>query len=165
MAGRKRTVVKFYIRAREPMDAEISDALDEFARNYHCDRSGAARHLILLGQRYLRERDLGSIAGQLRPPKTPLSELGGALSRGQWERRPDIQSGSDANTAIGTPVRGQSPPSQPVTQMSREAQSPCQSAQPAERTADIQSAEPAQVRSRDETLPKRLDMSKLRYRS
>jgi hypothetical protein len=165
MAGRKRTVVKFYIRAREPIDAEISDALDEFARIYNCDRSGAARHLILLGQRYLRERDPGTIAGQLRPPKAPPSKPGGALFRGQWEGRSNIPTGSNADIAIGAAVRGQSPPSLPVTQMSREAQSPCLSAQPTERTGDIQSAEPAQARSTDETPPKRLDMTKLRYRS
>ena len=155
-------MVKFYIRAREPMDTEVSEALDAFAAEYGCDRSGAARHLILLGKRYRSEIDRQVVMDQLSLPKVPSLEPSSAIARGQWEGKSIIATSCEVNVTGGTAAQAQSPSSLPVTQVHRGTQSPCQLAQPTERPGDSQ---PVQEPSPQETPPKRLDMTKLRFRS
>jgi hypothetical protein len=156
MRGRKRTAVKFYIRAREPMDAEVSEALDTFAAESGCDRSGAARHLILLGKRFRVEHDRQVVMGQLSQLKVPSLVNSSAPSRGHWES--SITTKSEANIAAAP----ENPSSLPVTEANRGPQISCQSEPPTERPGDDQ---PAKSCSPEELPRKRLDMTKLRFRS
>jgi hypothetical protein len=166
MAARKRSLVKFYIRAREPMDAEVSAALDSFAAENSCDRSGAARHLILLGKRHWRDCGLQTIVDPIQRRKIFPSEFSEAVLGSQRSGESGGQSCSEI--MAGTVARSSSM----VSAAHARGDSPTTPAHDtpllglsAARLEKDASAKPTRMDSSDVAPSKRLNAVKLRFRS
>lgn len=149
MAARKRNLVKFYIRAREPMDAEVSAALDSFAAENSCDRSGAARHLILLGKRYWRDCGLQMNIDSIQRCKVFPTEISEAVLGRQPDSTSNGQSRSQVQITAGT---GPQSPS-----MVSAAHAP-------EYSPTSSGHAPIGMGSSDVAPPKRLNTAKLKFR-
>jgi hypothetical protein len=168
MAARKRSLVKFYIRAREPMDAEISAVLDSFAAENGCDRSGAARHLILLGKRYWRDCGLQMNIDSIQRPKVVPTDLSEPAFGSQRDSGSNGQSRSETDVATGTAARSPSM----VSNAHAPGDFPTSYGHgirpfglPATRPGEDASAKPFGVGSSDADPTKRLNAAKLRFRS
>jgi hypothetical protein len=150
MVARNRSLVKFYIRAREPMDAEVSAALDSFAAENRCDRSGAARHLILLGKRHWRDCGLQTNTDSIQRCRVFPTEISEAVLGRQPDSVSNAQSCSEIEIAAGTGA--------PSPSMVSAAHAP---GYPPTSSGHV----PIRMGSPDVASPKRLNAAKLKFRS